>query len=104
MEKVVHLLRTRPSADRAALGAALAGAVAGLVDLGCSDVAVHVADDTVGIAGPMPCGDGELPLRAAVSAWVPAHDLVAPAEVLAELERRFGLSGLEEKTRRGATP
>jgi phosphoribosyl-ATP pyrophosphohydrolase len=33
-----------------------------------------------------------------------AREGVAPAEVLAELERRFGLSGLEEKARRGATP
>lgn len=30
-----------------------------------------------------------------------AHLDVGPAEVLAELERRFGLSGLEEKARRG---
>lgn len=31
-----------------------------------------------------------------------AHLGMGPAEVLAELERRFGLSGLEEKSRRGA--
>lgn len=30
-----------------------------------------------------------------------AHLGMGPAEVLAELERRFGLSGLEEKARRG---
>jgi phosphoribosyl-ATP pyrophosphohydrolase len=30
-----------------------------------------------------------------------AHQGLGPAEVLAELERRFGLSGLEEKARRG---
>lgn len=29
-----------------------------------------------------------------------AHQGLGPAEVLAELERRFGLSGLEEKARR----
>jgi len=29
-----------------------------------------------------------------------AHQGLAPAQVLAELERRFGLSGLEEKARR----
>ncbi len=30
-----------------------------------------------------------------------AHQGLGPARVLAELERRFGLSGLEEKARRG---
>ncbi len=31
-----------------------------------------------------------------------AHQGLGPEQVLAELERRFGLSGLEEKARRGA--
>ncbi len=30
-----------------------------------------------------------------------AHEGLGPQDVLAELERRFGLSGLEEKARRG---
>jgi phosphoribosyl-ATP pyrophosphohydrolase len=29
-----------------------------------------------------------------------AHEGIKPADVLAELERRFGVSGLEEKARR----
>jgi len=88
MEKLVYLLRTRPSADRTDLGQRLRAAAAGLEALGGSGISVHVADETIGIGGPMPCPDGELPLRAAVSVWVAAHDLVDPAEVLAPLAER----------------
>jgi len=88
MEKLVHLLRTRPSAERGQLGNDLRAAVPALTGLGCSGISLHVADDTIGIAGPMPCPDGELPLRAAVSVWVDAHDLVDPTEVLAPLAER----------------
>lgn len=88
MEKVVHLLRTRPSHDRAALREAVLDAVGGLGAVGGRDTSVHVADDTVGIAGPMPCPDGELPLRAAVSTWVDAHDLSDVSSVLAGVAER----------------
>lgn len=33
-----------------------------------------------------------------------AHQGLGPADVLGELERRFGLSGLEEKAQRGHSP
>lgn len=88
MEKIVHLLRTRPSTDRAAFAASVRDSVADLEELGCSSITVHLGDETIGIAGPMPCPDGELPLRAAVSLWVDAHDLVDPSAVLAPLAER----------------
>ena len=88
MEKVVHLLRTRPSVDRAGFAASVLGAVAEIEALGASNTTVHVVDESVTIGGPMPCGDGELPLRAAVSTWVPAHDLVDLGAVLAPLAER----------------
>ena len=88
MEKPIYLLRTRPSQDRAGFGAGLRIAAEEIGRTGCSEVSVHVADDTVSIAGPMPCPESELPLRAAVSLWVPAHDLAEPAEWLAPLGER----------------
>lgn len=88
MEKVVHLLRTRESAEGSALRQALFDAVHELESAGAGHTTVHVADDTVEIAGPLPCPEGELPLRAAVSSWVPAHDLADVTAVLAPLVER----------------
>lgn len=76
MEKLVYLVRARASVDGAQLrGEVLGDVVPRLVDAGASDVAVHLDDDHVTIPGPMPCPGGELPMRAAVSLWLPAHDL-----------------------------
>lgn len=88
MEKVIHLLRTRPSQDGGALRDAVLTAVRGLESAGARGTSVHVVDETVGIAGPMPCPDGELPLRAAVSTWVDAHDLLDVSAALAPLSER----------------
>ena len=76
MEKLIYLARVRAGVDGATLRAtALDDVVPGLRDAGAAQVSVHLCDDRVGIAGPMPCPSGELPLRAAVSLWVPSHDL-----------------------------
>ena len=76
MEKLIYLARVRPSVDGTALRTSvLDGLVPELVDAGAADVSVHLVDDRVTIAGPMPCPGGELPLRAAISLWLPAHDL-----------------------------
>ncbi|MCP4435964.1 MAG: hypothetical protein GY812_10800 [Actinomycetia bacterium] len=88
MEKVIHLLRTRPSQGRSELAEAVMGAMAAIEATGGSDTTVHLVDDTVTIDGPMPCPDGELPLRAAVSTWVAAHDLSDVAAVLEPLAER----------------
>ena len=76
MEKLIYLARVRASVDSAELrGTVLDGVVPDLIDAGASQVSVHLCDDRVGIAGPMPCPGGELPLRAAISLWLPSHDL-----------------------------
>jgi hypothetical protein len=81
MEKLVHLIRERPDRDGADLREQLLGEVVpALAGAGAEQVSVHVADDDLGIAGPMPCPDGELPLRAAVSFWMASHDRRGPAE------------------------
>jgi hypothetical protein len=81
MEKLVHLIRERPDREGADLREQLLGEVVpALAAAGADGVSVHVADDDLSIAGPMPCPDGELPLRAAVSFWLPSHDRRGPAE------------------------
>jgi len=80
VEKLVYVVRDRPSRDGADLRERLLGLVPSMAHAGASGVAVHVVDDLVGIPGPMPCPDGELPVRAAVSFWLPAHDRRAPIE------------------------
>jgi hypothetical protein len=90
MEKLIYLVRERASRDGAALRARVLGdVVPRLVEAGASDISVHMTDDGVGIAGPMPCPGGELPLRVAISLWVPAHDLREDLEsILGELGER----------------
>ena len=75
MEKLVYLIRERASRDGVHLRAEVIGEVVPrLHDLGAHDVSVHLDDDGVGIPGPMPCGGGELPVRAGVSLWLENHD------------------------------
>lgn len=80
MEKIVHLVRERDDRPGAELRDELLGAVVpALRGAAATGVSVHVADDDVTIAGPMPCPGGELPVRAAIAYWVPAHDLADDA-------------------------
>lgn len=88
MEKVVYLFRTRPSAERSELAESLSVAVGEVERAGASRSTLHVADDSVSIAGPMPCPEGELPLRAALSTWVPSHDLADLSAIVAPLAER----------------
>ena len=75
MEKIIHLVRERVDRDGGEWRAEVLGSVVpALVDAGATAVSVHLADDGVGIAGPAPAPGGELPLRAAIAYWVPAHD------------------------------
>ena len=81
MEKLSYLIRERPDRDGSDLREQVLGEVVpALLAAGAERPAVHLADDEVGIGGPMPCPDGELPLRAEVSFWLSAHDRRAPAE------------------------
>lgn len=83
MEKLVYVIRTRPSLDGAALREeVLDGVVPQLADHGATGVSVHLRDDEVTIDGPMPCDGGELPVRVGMSLWVTNHDDRAPLEAL----------------------
>ncbi len=76
MEKLVYLIRARADADRSELRDRLVGDVAASLRAeGAHDLSVHVADDRVGISGPMPEPAGSVGVVAAVSGWFAAHDL-----------------------------
>lgn len=80
MEKLVHTVRERDDRDGADLRAEVLDVVVPeLAEAGATGITIHLADDRVGIAGPMPCPGGELPVRAAIAYWVPAHDLAGDA-------------------------
>lgn len=84
MEKIVHLVRERDDRPGAELRCeVLDDVVSALHEAGAIGVSAHLADDRVGIAGPMPCPGGELPVRAAIAYWVPAHDLADDAIAVA---------------------
>ncbi|MEI7887173.1 MAG: hypothetical protein WCJ04_07255 [Actinomycetes bacterium] len=90
MEKLIYLIRERASRDGGELRKqVLDQLVPQLSAAGASDISVHLSDDLVGIAGPMPCPGSELPMRAAISLWIPNHD-DAPAvqQILSGLGER----------------
>jgi hypothetical protein len=93
VEKLVYLIWDRPSIDGAALRTQYLDEVApALLDLGPRQLSMHLDDDEAPIPGPAPAPGHELPVRAAVSLFVNAHDRRGPyEEVLAGLgERRAG--------------
>ena len=84
MEKLVYLVRERAGRDAVHLrGDVIGEVVPEMMDAGAQHVSVHITDDRVGISGPMPCPAGELPLRVAISLWLPAHDQRGEVEKLA---------------------
>jgi len=89
----VYLVWERPSLDGAALRARYLDEVApALLALGPHQLTLHLDDDEAPIPGPAPAPGHELPVRAAISLFVDAHDRRAPyEEVLSALgERRAG--------------
>jgi hypothetical protein len=74
VEKLVYVVRVRGSRDGAALREEALAVTGELASRGATGLSVHVVDDRVGIPGPMPCPDGELPVRLVVSFWLSAHD------------------------------
>jgi hypothetical protein len=94
VEKLVYLIWDRPSVDGAELRTRFLDDLAPrLLALGPHQLSVHLDDDEASIPGPAPAPGHELPLRAAVSAFVDAHDRnrAAYEEVLAGVgERRAG--------------
>jgi hypothetical protein len=81
MEKLVYLVWDRPSTDRAALREEVVEQVAPrLLTAGADQLEVHVDDEQSTIDGPMPPPGTELPVRAAFSFFVHAHDRRSPFE------------------------
>ncbi len=75
MEKLIYLIRTRASQAGNTLREQVLDQVASqLSTAGASEISVHLSDDLVGIAGPMPCPGSELPMRVAISLWIANHD------------------------------
>jgi hypothetical protein len=94
VEKLVYLVWDRPSIDGAELRSRFLDDLApALLALGPHQLSMHLDDDEAPIPGPAPAPGHELPLRAAVSVFVDAHDRNRGAyeEVLADVgERRAG--------------
>lgn len=92
MEKLVYLVWDRPSIDPAEYGERVHQITEALLELGPSALSVVVDDADAQIAPPVPVPDDELPIRAAISIWLDAHDQRGPFEaVIAELGvRRAG--------------
>src|SRR5689334_11881989 len=81
VEKLVYLIWDRPSVDGAALRATYLDQVApALLALGPHQLSMHLDDDEAPIPGPAPAPGHELPLWAAVSLFVDAHDRREPYE------------------------
>lgn len=93
LEKIVYLVWERPSRDAAELGAHVrTGIVPRLLELGPRGLQVDLDDEHAQIPTMVPTPDDELPIRAAFSLWLDAHDHRGPFEaVLGELGiRRAG--------------
>lgn len=81
MEKLVYVIRERASRDGADLREQVIDAVVPALRAGgATGISIHLSDDAVSIAGPMPCSDGELPVRAVVGLWLATHDTRGEAE------------------------
>jgi hypothetical protein len=83
LEKLVYLVWDRPTVDAAEVRSRFLDDLApALLDLGPRSLTLHLDDDLAPIAGPAPAPDHELPLRAAVSLFVDAHDRRSPYEAV----------------------
>lgn len=99
LERLAALLERRKGAD------ANSSYVASLYHEGRAKIAQKVGEEGVEVALAAVGDDRDALINEMADLWF--HSLVlladadlAPADVLVELERRFGLSGLEEKARR----
>jgi hypothetical protein len=86
MEKLVYLIWDRPGRDAAELGRFYVDdIVPRLLALGPHGLELYVDDADAQIPTMVPVPNDELPIRAAVSLWLDAHDFRAPyEEVLAD--------------------
>ena len=85
VEKLVYLVWDRPSVDGAQLRSRYLDEVApALLALGPHQLSMHLDDDEAPIPGPAPAPGHELPVRAAISLFVDAHDHRQPYEEVEE--------------------
>jgi hypothetical protein len=82
VEKLVYLVWDRPSIDPAAYGERVQQITGELLDLEPSALWVAVDDAGAQIPPPVPVPDDELPIRAAFSIWLDAHDRREPFEAV----------------------
>ena len=99
LERLAALLEERKGAD------ADSSYVASLYKKGRAKIAQKVGEEGVEVALAAVGDDPDELINEMADLWFHSLVLLAdanhtPADVLAELERRFGLSGLEEKARR----
>lgn len=83
MEKLMYLVWDRPSRDPAALRAHLLDEVSPrLLAAGARGLQVDIDDDDAQVASMVKIPDDELPVRACISLWLPAHDFRAEYEAV----------------------
>lgn len=80
--------------------------VAGLYAKGLDAILKKIGEETTEVVLATKSGERERIVHEVADLWfhvlvLLSHEGIGPQEVLAELERRFGVSGLEEKARRG---
>jgi len=99
LERLAEVLEQRKGADSSA------SYVAGLYAKGLDRILKKVAEEAAETLLAAKDGDSEHLVHEIADLWfhclvLLAHQGLGPAAVLAELDRRFGLSGLEEKAAR----
>ncbi len=100
LERLAEVLEARKGADPAA------SYVAGLYAKGLDAILKKLGEEAVETLLAAKGGDPASLVYETADLWfhslvLLAHQGLGPAEVLAELDRRFGLSGLTEKAARG---
>ncbi len=98
--KLAEVLESRKNADPDS------SYVAGLYQKGLDAILKKVGEEATETVIAAKGGNADQLVYETADLWfhslvLLAHQGLGPAQVLAELERRFGLSGLEEKARRG---
>ncbi|MDZ4826367.1 MAG: hypothetical protein SGJ13_07855 [Actinomycetota bacterium] len=83
MEKLIYLVWDRPSRDPAALRSTfLADIAPRLLALDPHALQIDLDDDDAQVASMVPVPGDELPVRACVSVWLPAHDVRGAVEAI----------------------
>ena len=99
LHKLAEILEERKQAD------ADSSYVAGLYNKGLDSILKKIGEEATETVMAAKDGDAGKLVYETADLWfhtlvMLAHQGLGPAQVLDELERRFGLSGLEEKARR----